>query len=109
MTHLTEDLLERPAFLVAGSPENLAAKEEGRALLASRPAPPRRVRKFASLEPKTYGPAKKYACTDPTFFILRSLGWPVKLIEKMTVKKANQIADAGEYHTPAGELEVKGS
>jgi hypothetical protein len=84
------DLLDIPTFLQVGTAENDAA----RAL----PAPPRppAPRKRNTLEPHPMRqPVKKYACTEATYLVLRTLGWTDTVINRLPVKEANRVADAG--------------
>jgi len=89
------DELTIPAFLRAGSPERAAAIARGRELKRRTP----QVSKAQSRAPASstgYRKTKdKHKCTESTFYILKSLGWTEKIINRLSEKAANQYADGG--------------
>ena len=90
-----QNLLDIPAFLRRGTPEHDHALALGAAILAAKP----RLPKKPSRAPvSTTGDRKtkdKHKCTESTFYILKSLGWTEKIINRLSEKAANQYADGG--------------
>ena len=99
---MSDELLEIPAFLRKGTPENLKAIDVGRKLIARSPKVARRT---TSANTGYREPPKKYKCTESTFFILKSLGWTDKVINRLSLKAANQHADGGVKMQPTHEVQ----
>ena len=103
---MTPDLFEIPAFLRRGTPENTQAIANGAAIIAARG--PRVARRKTSASWANLGyrePITKYKCTESTRHVLHSLGWPDKVIERLSLKAANQHADGGVKMQAIHELE----
>ena len=102
---MSDELLEIPAFLRKGTPENLKAIDVGRKLIARSPKAARRTTSQPWANTGYREPPKKYKCTESTFFILKSLGWTDKVINRLSLKAANQHADGGVKMQPTHEVQ----
>ena len=99
------DLLTIPAFLRIGSPEREEAVERGGVNLTANPRPFHRKAKDRTLIPKPVKRAKNPRCTEATRIVLHVLGWSDKVIDRLSPKTANQIADAGRKMQPTDEVQ----
>jgi hypothetical protein len=102
---MSDEPLEIPTFLRKGTPENLKAIAVGREVISRRPKVSRRPTSQPWANTGYREPPKKYKCTESTFFILKSLGWTDKVINRLSLRAANQYADGGVKMQPTHEVE----
>jgi len=90
----TDSLLDIPAFLLRGTPENIKAMEEGAARLAANPPPRQRQLKLKPLKGvQSAGLAKAASAKAGAKGQLAQLGYSPGLIKRISLKKAQQIVE----------------
>lgn len=93
-----------PTFLLRGTSENAEAIARGRKILAARPRLPKTPTSPSWASTGYRKPKPKFRCTESTRHILHSLGWSDKVIERLSMKAANQYADGGIKMQPTHEV-----
>tara|TARA_R110000787_G_scaffold187932_1_gene299767 strand:- start:508 stop:840 length:333 start_codon:yes stop_codon:yes gene_type:complete len=85
-------LLDIPAFLRVGTPENAEARARGAAIVASRPRPTAPTAKRARIAPtKTEKTRSKRAGDSSVRRQLLSLGYSTKLASAVSISKGRRI------------------
>jgi hypothetical protein len=87
-----DDLLDIPAFLQRVPGDRLALP----------PTPGRRT--YIMPKPRKAKKKAKPRLADSTRVILYGLHWTDAVINRLSIKECNRIADAGEVMTPASEV-----
>ena len=90
-----EDLIAIPSFLQRAIGDRPEVKAAGR-------------RKFRMPKHRPCKTAPAKAVSDGTRAILSGQGWSNNLINMMTGKDANEIANTGRMMTPADEMRIRG-
>ena len=90
-----EDLLAIPSFLQRAIGDRPEVKAAGR-------------RKFRMPKHRPCKTAPAKAVSDSTRANLSGQGWSNNLIDMMTGKDANEIANTGRMMTPADEMRIRG-
>ena len=100
-----QNLLDIPAFLKRGTPEHDHALALGAAILAAKPRLPKKPSRSPAANTGYRKTKDKHNCAESTVYILKSLGWTDKVINRLSAKAANQYADGGVKMQAIHEIE----